>query len=191
MYHPIKYHHVRSKPWPPRCSLHQSGWHWHLVWLHTSITLPLLNSHHLSQLNLLLHHLFAHNLISAQSQNINFSMIMMMMMGSNTKPLVHLSLLILVLFSSSTESLRFELQSGHTKCISEDIKSNSMTVGKYQIVNSNEGQPLPDSHRVTVRVLQQQKNNKNWNFLLPSIESDRVLWFLVNGSFFFVSFVWG
>lgn len=88
-------------------------------------------------------------------------MIMMMMMGSNTKPLVHLSLLILVLFSSSTESLRFELQSGHTKCISEDIKSNSMTVGKYQIVNSNEGQPLPDSHRVTVRVLQQQKNNKN------------------------------
>ncbi|MCH98062.1 transmembrane emp24 domain-containing protein p24delta9-like [Trifolium medium] len=33
-----------------------------------------------------------------------------------------------MLFSSSTESLRFELQSGHTKCISEDIKSNSMTV---------------------------------------------------------------
>ncbi|KAG5010932.1 hypothetical protein AAZX31_07G211700 [Glycine max] len=89
-------------------------------------------------------------------------MIMMMMMGSNTKPLVHLSLLILVLFSSSTESLRFELQSGHTKCISEDIKSNSMTVGKYQIVNSNEGQPLPDSHRVTVRVTSSYGNNYHY-----------------------------
>lgn len=79
----------------------------------------------------------------------------MIMMGSNPKPLVHLSLLLLVLFSSSTESLRFEIQSGHTKCISEDIKSNSMTVGKYQIVSPNEGQPLPDAHRFTVRVLQQ------------------------------------
>ncbi|EPS74222.1 hypothetical protein M569_00533 [Genlisea aurea] len=50
------------------------------------------------------------------------------------------------------EAIRFDLNSGYTKCISEDIKSNSMTVGNYQIVNPNEGQPLPDSHRVTVRV---------------------------------------
>ncbi|KAG6426249.1 hypothetical protein SASPL_110469 [Salvia splendens] len=50
------------------------------------------------------------------------------------------------------ESIRFDLESGHTKCISEDIKSNSMTVGKYHIVNPNEGHPLPDSHKVTVRV---------------------------------------
>lgn len=51
------------------------------------------------------------------------------------------------------ESIRFDLEAGHTKCISEDIKSNSMTVGNYHIVNPNEGHPLPDSHKVTVRVI--------------------------------------
>ena len=52
----------------------------------------------------------------------------------------------------SGESIRFELESGHTKCIAEDIKSNSMTVGHYSIVNPNEGQPLPESHRITLKV---------------------------------------
>lgn len=49
-------------------------------------------------------------------------------------------------------SLRFDLQSGHTKCIAEDMKSNAMTVGKYHVVNPNEGFPLPDSHKLNVRV---------------------------------------
>ncbi|KAK2381051.1 transmembrane emp24 domain-containing protein p24delta9 [Trifolium repens] len=80
----------------------------------------------------------------------------------NHKPLLHLSLLLLMLFSSSTESLRFELQSGQTKCITEDIKSNSMTVGKYTIVNPNDGYPLPDSHRVTVRVTSSHGNNYHY-----------------------------
>ncbi|EEF32366.1 Transmembrane protein Tmp21 precursor, putative [Ricinus communis] len=47
--------------------------------------------------------------------------------------------------------MRFDLNSGHTKCISEDIKSNSMTVGKYSIVNPNDGSPLPDTHKLTVK----------------------------------------
>ncbi|KAJ0638265.1 putative transmembrane emp24 domain-containing protein [Helianthus annuus] len=55
------------------------------------------------------------------------------------------------LLLSSGQSLRFELESGHTKCIAEDIKSNSMTVGHYSIVNPNEGQPLPESHRITLK----------------------------------------
>ncbi|KAK2434644.1 transmembrane emp24 domain-containing protein p24delta9 [Trifolium repens] len=80
----------------------------------------------------------------------------------NHKPLLHLSLLLLMLFSSSTESLRFELQSGQTKCITEDIKSNSMTVGEYTIVNPNDGYPLPDSHRVTVRVTSFHGNNYHY-----------------------------
>ncbi|KAL6505625.1 hypothetical protein OROGR_013463 [Orobanche gracilis] len=58
---------------------------------------------------------------------------------------------ILVLWTR-VECIRFDLESGHTKCIAEDIKSNSMTVGKYQIVNPNEGHPLPDTHKITVRV---------------------------------------
>lgn len=58
--------------------------------------------------------------------------------------------------SNTAQSIRFDLQSGHTKCIAEDIKSNSMTVGKYSIVNPNEGSPLPDSHKVTVRVRNQE-----------------------------------
>ncbi|KAL3644572.1 hypothetical protein CASFOL_009752 [Castilleja foliolosa] len=56
-------------------------------------------------------------------------------------------------------SIRFDMESGHTKCITEDIKINSMTVGKYQIVNPNEGYPLPDSHKVTVRVTSAHGNN--------------------------------
>ncbi|XP_057530750.1 transmembrane emp24 domain-containing protein p24delta9-like [Amaranthus tricolor] len=58
-----------------------------------------------------------------------------------------------------SRSLRFDLQSGHTKCISEDIKSNSMAVGNYHIVNPNEGTPLPDSHKLTVRVTSAHGNN--------------------------------
>ncbi|KAL9225959.1 hypothetical protein vseg_001828 [Gypsophila vaccaria] len=59
-----------------------------------------------------------------------------------------------------SQCLRFDLQSGHTKCISEDIKSNSMTVGKYHIVNPNDASaPLPDSHKLTVRVTSAYGNN--------------------------------
>lgn len=56
------------------------------------------------------------------------------------------------LMSRMGESMRFDMKSGATKCISEDIKINAMTVGKYSIVNTNEGYPLPDSHKLTVRV---------------------------------------
>uniref|UniRef100_A0A803R9Q3 GOLD domain-containing protein n=1 Tax=Cannabis sativa TaxID=3483 RepID=A0A803R9Q3_CANSA len=59
-------------------------------------------------------------------------------------------LLILGILLSTSEALQFELQSGHTKCIAEDIKSNSMTVGKYSVVNPSEGHPLPDTHKITV-----------------------------------------
>ncbi|WOK93282.1 transmembrane emp24 domain-containing protein p24delta9-like isoform X1 [Canna indica] len=52
----------------------------------------------------------------------------------------------------SARALRFELQSGHTKCISEDIKLHAMAVGKYTIVNPSESTPLPESHKITVRV---------------------------------------
>ncbi|KAG8383071.1 hypothetical protein BUALT_Bualt05G0146500 [Buddleja alternifolia] len=61
------------------------------------------------------------------------------------------------------ESIRFDLESGHTKCIAEDIKSNSMTVGKYQIVNPNDGHPLPDSHKITVRVTSAYGNSYHYS----------------------------
>lgn len=63
----------------------------------------------------------------------------------------------------TSESIRFELQSGLTKCISEDIKGNSMTVGKYSVVNPHgEAQPVPDSHKVTVRVTSAYGNNYHY-----------------------------
>lgn len=61
--------------------------------------------------------------------------------------------LILGFIATQVKSLRFDLQSGLTKCIAEDIKNHAMTVGKYHIVNPNEGYPLPDTHKVTVRVI--------------------------------------
>ncbi|XP_047319713.1 transmembrane emp24 domain-containing protein p24delta9-like [Impatiens glandulifera] len=68
-------------------------------------------------------------------------------------------LLVLGFLSNVAESLRFDLQSSHTKCISEDIKSNSMTVGKYHVVNPNEDQPLPESHNLTIRVTSASGNS--------------------------------
>ncbi|XP_010552810.1 PREDICTED: transmembrane emp24 domain-containing protein p24delta11 [Tarenaya hassleriana] len=50
------------------------------------------------------------------------------------------------------ESMRFDLESGNTKCISEDIKANAMTVGTYSIVNPADGSPLPDSHKLSITV---------------------------------------
>ncbi|XP_042023823.1 transmembrane emp24 domain-containing protein p24delta9-like [Salvia splendens] len=73
-----------------------------------------------------------------------------------------LLLLISVLWLRA-DSIRFDLESGRTKCISEDIKTNSMTVGKYHIVNPNEGHPLPDSHKVTVRVTSAYGNSHHYS----------------------------
>ncbi|GFZ05451.1 emp24/gp25L/p24 family/GOLD family protein [Actinidia rufa] len=61
-------------------------------------------------------------------------------------------LVILGFVSNTAQSLRFDLQSGRAKCITEDIKSNSMTVGKYAVVNPSKGHPLPESHKLTVRL---------------------------------------
>ncbi|GMJ04126.1 hypothetical protein like AT1G26690 [Hibiscus trionum] len=58
----------------------------------------------------------------------------------------------LMLETEFGESMRFELDSGQTKCVSEDIMTNAMSVGKYFIVNPNEAYPLPDSHKLTVKV---------------------------------------
>lgn len=61
-------------------------------------------------------------------------------------------LLSLAIVPQISQSLHFELQSGRTKCISEDIKSNSMTVGKYTVVNPNEAHPSPQSQKISIRV---------------------------------------
>ncbi|KAJ7974378.1 Transmembrane emp24 domain-containing protein [Quillaja saponaria] len=71
-------------------------------------------------------------------------------------------LLTLVSMFSFVNSLRFDLQSGGTKCISEDIKSNAMTVGKYSVVNPNEGYPVPDDYKLTVRVSSPYGNNYHY-----------------------------
>jgi len=77
-------------------------------------------------------------------------------------------LLTLGFLSNTVQSLRFDLQSGHTKCISEDIKTHAMTVGKYSIVNPDESQPLPDSHKITVRVTSQYGNSYHYADNVPS-----------------------
>ncbi|XVE83751.1 hypothetical protein DITRI_Ditri16bG0111500 [Diplodiscus trichospermus] len=65
----------------------------------------------------------------------------------------------LILETDIGESMRFELESGKTKCISEDIMANALTVGKYSIVNPNDGYHLPDSHKLTARVTSPYGNN--------------------------------
>ncbi|VVB16766.1 unnamed protein product [Arabis nemorensis] len=48
--------------------------------------------------------------------------------------------------------MRLDLESGGSKCISDEIKLNSMTVGTYHIVNPNETIHLPPSHKLSVTV---------------------------------------
>ncbi|KAL8258335.1 hypothetical protein R6Q59_030376 [Mikania micrantha] len=60
--------------------------------------------------------------------------------------------IILWFLSNIARSVRFEIESGRTKCISEDIKSNSMAVGHYSVINPNDEHPLPESHKLTLRV---------------------------------------
>ncbi|PRQ53513.1 hypothetical protein RchiOBHm_Chr2g0167341 [Rosa chinensis] len=80
-------------------------------------------------------------------------------LSDTMSPILICTFLILCLMSTMAVSMRFDLQSGATKCISDEIKSNSMTVGKYSTVNPNEGFPLPDTHKVTVRVTSPNGNN--------------------------------
>lgn len=56
------------------------------------------------------------------------------------------------LFLSPAGALRYELESGHTKCVTEDIKLHAMAVGKYSVVIPSDTTHLPDSHKITVKV---------------------------------------
>ena len=49
-------------------------------------------------------------------------------------------------------SMRFDLQSGTSKCISEDIKGHAVTLGKYAVINPNDTSPIPDTHKLNVKV---------------------------------------
>ncbi|XP_031492042.1 transmembrane emp24 domain-containing protein p24delta9-like [Nymphaea colorata] len=68
----------------------------------------------------------------------------------------------------SVQSLRFDLPSGHTKCIAEDIKINAMTVGQYNVVKNEEGASLPDHQKLTVRVTSPYGNSVHFSDLVES-----------------------
>ncbi|KAL4653817.1 hypothetical protein ACB092_01G333500 [Castanea dentata] len=100
------------------------------------------------------------------------------MSGSLLLTINLLAILSLGVIFNVAHSLRYDLQSGTSKCISEEIKSNAMSVGKYTVISPNEGFPLPDSHRVTVRVNSPHGNNYHFgdhveagNFAFTAAES--------------------
>ncbi|KAJ4877829.1 Transmembrane emp24 domain-containing protein p24delta11 [Raphanus sativus] len=76
------------------------------------------------------------------------------------------------------ESMRLDLESGSTKCISDDIKINYMTVGNYSIVNPNEALHLPASHKIYVTVASPKghsqhhaENVESGQFVFTAMES--------------------
>ncbi|KAI3722420.1 hypothetical protein L2E82_33458 [Cichorium intybus] len=74
-------------------------------------------------------------------------------------------ILVVILGLASTpivKGMRFDLKTGATKCITEDIKINAMTVGKYSVVKRVEGFSLPESDRVSVRVTSPLGNNYHY-----------------------------
>jgi hypothetical protein len=87
-------------------------------------------------------------------------------------------LLLLLSGALSAGALRFDLLSGHTKCISDDIKVGAMAVGKYHIVVPEGSSQLPDSHRISLRVtspygssLHYSENVQSGNFAFTSSEA--------------------
>ncbi|KAG4922684.1 hypothetical protein JHK82_051659 [Glycine max] len=75
------------------------------------------------------------------------------MSNPNHIHILRVLLLAPALMASIVNSMQFELKSGQSKCISEDLKSNVITVGNYYVLNpNNDGFPIPDSHKITVRV---------------------------------------
>jgi p24 family protein delta-1 len=82
--------------------------------------------------------------------------------SSRWLPLSTLLLLAVFLLSAPppARALRFDLESGHTKCISDEIKVGSMAVGKYHVVGPDPNFPdaqLPESHRVSLRVSEHRR----------------------------------
>lgn len=67
--------------------------------------------------------------------------------------IIILEIICLSITSHVCDSLRFELQSGSTKCIAEEIKQNAMTLGKYNVISPIDGHPVPHSHRIIARVI--------------------------------------
>ncbi|GLJ51027.1 hypothetical protein SUGI_1086510 [Cryptomeria japonica] len=78
---------------------------------------------------------------------------------------------LLCLSFSGTQCLRFDLPSGQTKCIAEEIQHNVMVLGNYHVVapGSDEHrlgtittQPVPDDHKLTVRVTSPYGNSVHY-----------------------------
>ncbi|GJS44223.1 condensin-2 complex subunit D3 [Tanacetum coccineum] len=70
-----------------------------------------------------------------------------------------IGILVLVSSSCKVNGMRFDIKTGATKCITDDIQSYSLSVGKFTIVNPDQDYPLPDSHRITVRISSPLGNN--------------------------------
>ncbi|XP_021741029.1 transmembrane emp24 domain-containing protein p24delta7-like [Chenopodium quinoa] len=70
--------------------------------------------------------------------------------------------------SNVSEALRFEVASGATKCISEEIKHDAMTVGKYKVISPIDGHPVPDNHRITARVTSPRGNHYHYKDVVES-----------------------
>ncbi|XP_006650132.1 transmembrane emp24 domain-containing protein p24delta9-like [Oryza brachyantha] len=109
-------------------------------------------------------------------------------MAARSLPPLLLVVVVAVLAAGSLSpaaGLRFDLQSGHTKCISDDIKVGAMAVGKYHVVAPEpEGSSLaassrlPDSHRISLRVtspygnsLHYAENVQSGNFAFTASEA--------------------
>ncbi|WOG87031.1 hypothetical protein DCAR_0206251 [Daucus carota subsp. sativus] len=67
----------------------------------------------------------------------------------------------MISWSPWVQAMRFDLKSGSSKCITEDIKSSALTVGKYSIITDI--QPPPDSHKITIRVTSPYGNNYHYS----------------------------
>lgn len=80
-------------------------------------------------------------------------------------------LVFLCLGVRQVQCIRFELPSGQTKCIAEEIQSNVLVLGNYHVVapgsdehhyGTGNAQPVADDHKITVRVTSPYGNSLHY-----------------------------
>ncbi|XP_031116773.1 transmembrane emp24 domain-containing protein p24delta7-like [Ipomoea triloba] len=71
---------------------------------------------------------------------------------TKTEMLMTTVALLIHIEASVVEALRIDVKSGSTKCIKEEMQLNTMTIGKYAVVNPFMDHDVPDTHKITVRV---------------------------------------
>ncbi|XP_071696365.1 transmembrane emp24 domain-containing protein p24delta9-like [Rutidosis leptorrhynchoides] len=71
-------------------------------------------------------------------------------------------ILSMLIFCNVAHSLRFDIESDHTKCMTEDIRKDSLTIGQYSVINPNQNDPFPEHHKIAAMLFSPKGNRVHY-----------------------------